>query len=105
MIFYILVSILQLMMSIFKVLEIKWSYENKVIHLTILTLLMSSVWLTSTSIGVSAILQGDILMGVIFTLSSAIGKIIALKLTNGNSYRSKIFQKLFSKNEIQDNKK
>lgn len=105
MIYYALVSFLQLFMSIFKVLEIKWSYENKIPHLTILTLLMSGVWLTSTSIGVSAILKGDIIMGLVYMISSALGKIVALKLTGGNTYRSKVFNKLFSSNDIQDDKK
>lgn len=91
---YIVIFFLQLLMSIFKVLEIKWSYENKTTYLTILAGVMSTVWLLSTTIGVSSILQGDYVMAIFFVLSSSLGKIIALTFFSQNRYRNKIFKKL-----------
>ena len=52
---YLIVAVLQIVFSILKVFEIKWSYENKVIPLTVLTLVIQLVWLLSTAIGIKEV--------------------------------------------------
>ena len=91
---YFLVSLLQISQSVFKVFEVKWSYEDKVRNLSILSLLQSSAWIFSTTIGVTSVIEGDIIMIVVFVFSSVLGKILALTIFQGNRYRRKVFRKL-----------
>ena len=58
---YFIVAVLQIIQSVLKVFDIKYSYENKVVHLTVITVIMSALWLIATTIGVSAVLSGPLL--------------------------------------------
>tara|TARA_S200002703_G_scaffold87162_1_gene75037 strand:- start:360 stop:683 length:324 start_codon:yes stop_codon:yes gene_type:complete len=93
---YIIVAILQVTMSVLKVFDIKWSYENKTLKLTLLSLLMTSVWIVSTTLGVGAFMKGDYWMILIYIGSSGVGKIFALKVLDQNKYRRKVFENVKS---------
>ena len=75
---YVIVSILQLAFSIFKVYEIKWSYDDEMVKLTLISLLQSATWITSTAIGIGGILEGDIMMAVLYVIFGGLGKVIAI---------------------------
>lgn len=86
---YFIVAILQIIQSVLKVFDIKYSYENKVVYLTVITVIMSAIWLIATTIGVSAVLMGDAYMMIIYIVSSGLGKIIAIKLFGNPRYKKK----------------
>jgi len=86
---YFIVAILQIVQSILKVFDIKYSYENKVVGLTVITLVMSALWLIATTIGVSAVLSGDTTMMVVYIISSGIGKVMAIKFFGNPRYRKR----------------
>jgi hypothetical protein len=86
---YFIVAILQIIQSVLKVFDIKYSYENKVVYLTVITVVMSAIWLIATTIGVNAVLSGDSYMMIIYIVSSGLGKIIAIKLFGNPRYRRK----------------
>lgn len=77
---YIIVSILQLAFSIFKVYEIKWSYDDEIIKLTVISFLQSATWITSTAIGIGGILEGDIMMAVLYVIFGGLGKVVAVTI-------------------------
>lgn len=86
---YFIVAILQIIQSVLKVFDIKYSYENKVVYLTVITVIMSAIWLIATTIGVSAVLMGDAYMMIIYMVSSGLGKIIAIQLFGNPRYKKK----------------
>ena len=77
---YVIVSILQLAFSIFKVYEIKWSYDDEIVKLTLISLLQSATWITSTAIGIGGILEGDMMMAVLYVVFGGLGKVVAVKV-------------------------
>jgi len=94
---YILVAILQMVLSVCKVYEVRWSYEDDVMRLTLLSFLMAFVWILGTAIGVHAVINGDYIMMGVYVLFGGLGKIIAIKFFRQNNYRKKIFKSI--KNE------
>jgi len=86
---YLLVAFLQLCFSIFKVFEIKWSYEDKLLKLTVISVIQSFTWITSTAIGVGGVLNGDVWMAVLYVVFGGLGKILAIKVFNENKYFNK----------------
>jgi len=96
---YFLVALFQLIQSILKVYEIKWSYENQVTKLTTLSFIMSGVWIMATAIGVSAVLDGDWIMMVVYVIFGGIGKVLAIRVFGQNKYRSTLFKRITNKNE------
>lgn len=91
---YIFVAILQMILSICKVYEVRWSYEDEVTKLTFLSFLMAFVWIMGTAIGVNAVINGDYLMMVVYVLFGGLGKVIAIKFFRQNSYRNKVFKSI-----------
>lgn len=91
---YVLVALLQMILSILKVFDIKWSYENKVLKLTILNFIMSGVWILGTALGVSAVIKGDVTMMFIYIIFGGLGKVVAIKVFRQNKYRSTLYRKL-----------
>jgi hypothetical protein len=77
---YVVVSILQLVFSILKVYEIKWSYDEEITKLTIISFLQSATWITSTAIGVGGVLEGDVWMAVLYVVFGGFGKVIAIRV-------------------------
>jgi hypothetical protein len=88
----------QILYNIFKVLEIKYTYQNKV-----RALLLNSVWinlvsLVSTYYAIDDLLKGNFTIIIFYILGSVIGKYLGMKLGNP---RNQIWDKLFkSKNTI-----
>lgn len=81
---YVVVSILQLVFSILKVYEIKWSYDEEITKLTIISFLQSATWITSTAIGVGGVLEGDVWMAVLYVVFGGLGKVIAIRIFKDN---------------------
>jgi hypothetical protein len=77
---YVIVGLLNVLLSILKVYEIKWSYDEDVLKLTILSVILATSWLITTSIGVSSLLNGDKIMVIIYIVTGSIGKVLALKI-------------------------
>lgn len=94
---YLIVAILQIVFSILKVFEIKWSYENKVIPLTVLTLVLQLVWILSTAIGIKEVISGNWIMGIVYAGCAGIGKVMAITMFQGNKYRKKVFDNILGK--------
>ena len=88
---YILVAIFQLAFSILKVFDVKWSYENKVVELTVLNFFMSAIWILGTALGVAAVIDGDIIMMGIYVFFGGIGKVIAIRYFDNKSYRNILY--------------
>ena len=86
---YLLVAFLQLCFSVFKVFEIKWSYEKQMLKLTLISFLQSFTWITSTAIGVGGVLDGDVWMAVLYVVFGGLGKILAIKVFNEDKYFNK----------------
>jgi len=96
-IIYFVVAILQLTQSILKVFDIKWSYENKTTKLMFLNFIMSGVWLLSTGIGVGAVINGDLIMVLVYILFGGLGKWIAISIFQQNKYRSSVYKRIKNK--------
>lgn len=75
-------------------MEIKYSYEEKIKPLIIVTALLSGIILASTYFSLTLLLKGDIIVIPIYIVGSILGKLTAIKL---NNTRAKIFHKLFNK--------
>lgn len=75
-------------------MEIKFSYEEKIKPLIIVTALLSGIVLASTYFSLTLLLKGDIIVIPIYIIGSILGKLTAIKL---NNTRAKIFHKLFNK--------
>jgi len=84
----------QTLYNIFKVLEIKYTYQNK-----IGALLLNSVWinlvaLSSTYYAIDDLLKGNFSIIIFYIIGSVLGKYIGMKLGNP---RNKIWDRLFGK--------
>lgn len=96
-IIYFVVAVLQLTQSILKVFDIKWSYENKTTKLMVLNFVMSGVWLLSTGIGVGAVINGDLIMVLVYIIFGGLGKWIAIYIFQQNKYRSSVYNRIKNK--------
>ena len=63
----------------------------------IVNFVLSGVWIFATAIGVSSIIEGDIGMMVVYTLSGGLGKWIAIKWFEGYTYRNTIYKRIKNK--------
>jgi uncharacterized membrane protein YfcA len=82
----------QTLYNIFKVLEIKYTYQNKVGALLLNSVWINLVSLVSTYYAIDDLLKGNFTIVVFYILGSVIGKYIGMKLGNP---RSQIWTKLF----------
>lgn len=90
---YCIVFLFQVLFNIFKVLEIKYTYENK-----LLPLLMNSVWINLLSIGsvyysLDRLLEGDLWVILFYVGGSVCGKWLGIKKVD--NIRGKIFRFIF----------
>jgi hypothetical protein len=90
----VIVLLAQTLYNIFKVLEIKYTYQNK-----IGALLLNSVWinlvaLVSTYYAIDDLLNGRFSIVVFYIIGSVLGKYLGMQFGNP---RSKIWKKLFKK--------
>ena len=75
---YLLILFFQIMFNIFKVMEIKFTYENK-----IKSLLVNSVWINLMALGstyysLDGLFRGDYLGIIFYIMGSIVGKWFAM---------------------------
>jgi hypothetical protein len=90
----LIVLLAQTLYNIFKVLEIKYTYQNK-----IGALLLNSVWinlvaLASTYYAIDDLLNGRFTIVIFYIIGSVLGKYLGMQFGNP---RNKIWNKLFKK--------
>ena len=90
----LIVLLSQVIFNLLKVLEIKYTYENKIKHLLINTILINSVSLISVYYSLESLLTGDFFITFFYIGGSVLGKWLGMKLSNP---RGQIWNKLFSK--------
>lgn len=95
---YILVFLSQTLFNIFKVLEIKLTYENKTNALMVNSIFINLVSLTSTYFSIENLLSGDFVVIIFYVSGSVFGKWFAM--THFENYRSKLFKVLFRKDQL-----
>ena len=77
---YFILAIIQIAFNLLKLLEIKYSYDEDMKRTLIVGFFLAIVWLFSTAIGVSAVIQLDYIMMIVYVISSMFGKYLALRL-------------------------
>ena len=97
---YLIIFLFQYSFNMLKVMEIKYSYEEKIKPLIIVTALLSGIVLASTYFSLTLLLKGDIIVIPIYIIGSILGKLTAIKI---NNTRAKIFHKLFDRDNNKDN--
>lgn len=93
---YLLILFFQIMFNIFKVMEIRFTYENK-----IKSLLVNSVWINLMALGstyysLDGLFHGDYLGIIFYIAGSIIGKWIAM--VHYDAIKDKL-KPIFQKNE------
>jgi hypothetical protein len=91
---YFIILAAQTLFNVFKVLEIKYTYQNR-----ILPLLLNSVWINLVSLlsmyySIDNLLKGNIKVIIFYISGSVLGKYIGMKLGNP---RNQIWKRLFNK--------
>ena len=92
---YLLVLFFQILFNIFKVLEIRFTYENQLKRLLINSVLINLVSLASVYYSLERLFQNDWFVIVFYISGSVIGKWIAI--TKFENTRFKIFKYIFGK--------
>lgn len=77
---YFLLAVIQIAFNLLKILEIKYSYDEDIKRTLIVGFFLAIVWLFSTAIGVSAVIELDYIMMIDYVISSMLGKYLALRL-------------------------
>ena len=93
--YYLIVLTFQILFNIFKVLEIKFTYENKLRHLLINSVWINLVSLASVYFSLDRLFVGDWLVIPFYIGGSVIGKWIAM--TKFENTRSRIFNFLYGR--------
>lgn len=78
MIYYILILILQILFNIFKVLEIKYTYENKLVPLLFNSVWINVISLVSVFFSLDRLFDDDYLIIPFYIIGSIIGKWLAM---------------------------
>jgi hypothetical protein len=97
MINYIAILTFQIMFNIFKVLEIKFTYENQLNRLLINSVWINLVSLASVYFSLDSLLRGDMWVLPFYIGGSVLGKWIAM--TQMDNLESKLFVFFRSKTE------
>ena len=92
----IIVVVAQTLYNIFKVLEIKYTYQNKV-----RALLLNSVWINLVALActyytIDDLLKGNFTIVIFYIAGSVLGKYLGMQLGNP---RSQVWKKLFKQNK------
>jgi len=90
---YLLVLLFQILFNIFKVLEIKFTYENQLKRLLINSVLINLVSLASVYYSLDRLFQNDWFVIIFYISGSVIGKWIAM--TKFENTRFKMFKYIF----------
>lgn len=97
MFYYFLVALFQFSFNVLKVLEIKYTYQNKLKPLLLNSLLINAASLGSVFISIDKLLEGDYLVIPFYVGFAILGKWFAM--TQVEKFRYKIFTFLFGKKE------
>ena len=92
----IIVLIAQTLYNIFKVLEIKYTYQNKVGALLINSVWINLVALASTYYAIDDLLKGNFTIVIFYITGSVLGKYFGMQFGNP---RNQIWKQLFKKNK------
>ena len=92
--YYLIVFFFQTTFNIFKVLEIKYTYENKLNHLLLNSVYINIVSLGSVYFSLDRLFEGDWFVIPFYIGGSVVGKWIAMRIEN---IRYKIFNELFKR--------
>jgi hypothetical protein len=87
-----IVFLSQTLFNIFKVLEIKYTYQNKIVPLLINSIWLNLVSLVSVYYSIDSLLRGEFFIIVFYILGGLLGKFIGMKLGNP---RNRIWTKVF----------
>ncbi len=87
-----IVFLSQTLFNIFKVLEIKYTYQNKIVPLLINSIWINLVSLVSVYYSIDSLLRGEFFIIVFYILGGLLGKFIGMKLGNP---RKRIWTKVF----------
>ena len=90
----IIVLISQILYNILKVLEIKYTYQDKVYHLLFNSIWLNLVSLASMYYAIDDLLKGNFSIIIFYIIGSVIGKYLGMKLGNP---RNQIWNKIFKK--------
>jgi hypothetical protein len=93
--YYFLIFIFQVLFNVFKVLEIKYTFEDKLTPLLFNSIWINLVSLASVYFSLDRLFEGDWVVIFFYIGGSIIGKWIALRKME--NIRSKIFQFIFRK--------
>jgi len=96
--YYLLICVFQILFNIFKVLEIKFTYENKLVPLLINSVWINLISLASVYYSVDLLIEGDLLVIPFYVMGSVFGKWIAIKKVD--NIRGKIFRFIFGVKDI-----
>jgi hypothetical protein len=94
---YIAILTFQIMFNIFKVLEIKFTYENQLTRLLLNSVWINLVSLASVYFSLDSLLKGDMWILPFYIGGSVLGKWIAM--TQMDNLESKLFIFFRTKNE------
>jgi hypothetical protein len=94
---YIAILTFQIMFNIFKVLEIKFTYENQLSRLMLNSVWINLVSLASVYFSLDSLLKGDMWVLPFYIGGSVLGKWIAM--TQMDNLESKLFSFFRSKTE------
>lgn len=75
-----LVFILQVLINILRVLEIRYTLEHNVPKLLFNTIWINMVWLASTFMSIDALFKGNFLVIVMFLAGSVLGKYLGMNI-------------------------
>jgi hypothetical protein len=90
----LIVFLAQTLFNIFKVLEIKYTYQNKIGSLLINSIWINLVSLASTYYAIDDLLNGKFTIIIFYIVGSVLGKYIGMQFGNP---RNKVWKKLFNK--------
>jgi putative effector of murein hydrolase len=90
----IIVFLAQTLFNIFKVLEIKYTYQNKIGALLVNSVWINLVALASTYYAIGDLLNGNFTIIIFYIVGSVLGKYLGMQFGNP---RNKIWKKLFNK--------
>lgn len=91
--YYLIVFFFQVFFNIFKVLEIKYTYENQIRQLLINSVWINLVSLASVYFSIDRLFDGDLWVVPFYILGSVLGKWVAMK--NFENIRGNIFRFIF----------
>lgn len=90
----IIVLIAQVLYNILKVLEIKYTYQDKLYHLLLNSIWLNLIALASTYYAIDDLLKGNFDIIIFYIIGSVLGKYLGMKLGNP---RNQIWNKIFNK--------